>query len=107
MENITKEKSKSGLLGKISLAVGIINILLIVLICTDIKHNLNLPGITIHILGLLLLTGIVTGIAAFIKHRFWIGLAVNFLISLFVGISLLIIIFYATYATVKSLGLLP
>lgn len=110
MNNILEKQSKSRILGKISIIAGLISVLLIVLVGAILKYNASFLEPAIFALGLSWLTGLVTGISAFIKHRAWLGLVINIVISALLGIALvsfIIFLFYIGYITLKGFGLAP
>lgn len=107
MENITRKHPKSGFSGKVSIIIGLSNILLLALGYADIKYSTGWSEVIFSVLGISLLIGIGTGIAALISRRAWVGLVINILLSIFIGLSMLSLILYATYKVSKSLGLAP
>lgn len=110
MENNLEKQTKSRILGKISIVAGFISILLIALFGAGIKYNTDFLKLILVALGLSWLTGLITGISAFITHRAWIGLLINVVISAFLGVALvcfIVFLFYIGYITLKGFGLAP
>lgn len=90
MDNITEKQSKSAPFGKISLIAGLSNILLLVssVLLKNFGHILH--GIIFFAFALSLSVGIGTGIVAFINKRVWIGLVINLLMLILLGVSVFI-----------------
>lgn len=110
MENIPKKQSKSRILGVISIIAGLISILLIVLFGAGLKYNTGFLKPVLFALVLSWLTGLATGISAFISYRAWVGLVINIVISAFLGVALvcfIVFLFYIGYITLKGFGLAP
>ncbi|MBA2494636.1 MAG: hypothetical protein H0V31_08075 [Acidobacteria bacterium] len=90
LNNITEKQSKSVLLGKISLIAGLSNILLLVLGVLSENSSHILGGIIFFAFALSLSIGIASGIAAFINKRVWIGLVINILMLILLGVGVFI-----------------
>lgn len=87
LDNIKEKQSKSGFLGKISLIAGLSNILLLVLGVLSERSGRILSGIITLAFALSLSIGIGTGIAAFINKRAWVGLLINILMLILLGVG--------------------
>ncbi len=88
MDNRTEKQSKSVFLGRISLIAGLCNILLLGLGVLSKHSGHIIGGIIFFAFALSLSIGIGTGIAAFINKRAWVGLVINILMLILLGVSL-------------------
>ena len=90
MNNKIKKQSKSSLLEKISLIAGLSNILLLGLGVALSQISRVLSVIILLAFMLSLSIGISTGIAAFTIRRAWIGLLINILMLILLGVSMFV-----------------
>lgn len=89
LNNITEKQSKS-ILGKISLIAGLSNILLLFSSVSSQSYGRVIGGIIFFAFCASLSIGIAAGIAAFVSKRAWVGLAINLLMLIFLGVGLLV-----------------
>ncbi|MDQ6787459.1 MAG: hypothetical protein M3033_11690 [Acidobacteriota bacterium] len=91
LNNITEKQPKSIFLGRVSLIAGLCNILLLVLgpILSQYSGHI-LTTIIFLAFALSLSIGLGSGIAAFIIKRVWVGLALNILMLIFLGVCMFI-----------------